>query len=134
VVVILNEKNKNLTSFNEMDDSKHREISSKGGKASGISRSFQSAFRKKVKDNPELFDELRDVVIEKALSGDPKFMELFIDLMGESVQRESLKLKRKEIRIKEQELKAKADEKEASGSFEDVIVSAYEKRMKNDNK
>lgn len=128
----MNEKNKNLTSFNEMPESEHKKISSKGGKASGISRSFQASFRKKVKDNPELFDELRDVVIEKALGGDPKFMELFIDIMGESVQRESLKIKRKEIKIKEQELKQVEEASKSNSSFENAILEAYEKRVKDD--
>lgn len=79
------------------------EEQSKGGKASGISRGFKSALKRKYKENPELYGELIDMLTDEALIGkNLKAAEMLIDLMGESVQRETLVLKKKEIKIKEE--------------------------------
>lgn len=108
VVVKLNDNN--LIPFSERTESEQREIRSKGGKASGISRGFKSAFKNKAKKNPELFDELIDTLSDMALSGDLKAIDMLIDLMGESVQRETLALKRKELKLKEEAAKTKKPE------------------------
>lgn len=78
----------------------------KGGKASGISRSFKSALKKKFKENPELYEELIDMLTDEALTErNLKAADMLIDLMGESVQRENHALKRKELKLKEDAVK-----------------------------
>lgn len=74
----------------------------KGGRASGISRNFKGAVKRKLKDNPELFDQIADMLLNKTLAGDMKAFDALMDLTGESVQRESLALKRQELKLKEQ--------------------------------
>lgn len=79
----------------------------KGGKASGVSRSFKSALKKKFKENPELYDGIIDMLADEALLGrNLKAADMLLDLMGESVQRESLALKRKELKLKEDAAKS----------------------------
>lgn len=74
----------------------------KGGRASGISRNFKGAVKRKLKDNPDLFDQIADMLLNKTLAGDMKAFDALMDLTGESVQRESLALKRQELKLKEQ--------------------------------
>ena len=100
-VVNLNEKN--LIPFSERTESEQREIRSKGGKASGVARGFRSALKSRLKAHPELYGSIIDTLTDKALSGDLKAVEMLVDLVGESVQRENLKLKRKELALKEKE-------------------------------
>ena len=86
----------------------------KGGKASGVSRSFKSALKVKLKANPELYDDVVDMLADEALNGrNLKAVEMMLDLMGESAQREALAIKRKELRLKE-----KAAKSESSGMQE----------------
>jgi hypothetical protein len=120
-VVILN--NENLIPLSKRTKSEQREIQSKGGKASGISRSFKSALKKKFKENPELYEELIDMLTDEALTGrNLKAADMLIDLMGESVQRENHALKRKELKLKEDAVKGiteKAEEPTLYKALED---------------
>lgn len=143
---------KNLIPFDKMPKSEHKKLSSKGGVQSGKTRSLKAKMKKlmaldvaddEIKGMLEAFGiEETDMgtamlfmQLWKAVrTGDTNAYRAVMETVGESVRHEELAIKKKELRVKEAELKAKADEKEASGSFEDVIVSAYEKRMKNDNK
>lgn len=85
----------------------------KGGKASGISRSFKSALKKKFKENPELYEKLIDMLTDEALTGrNLKAADMLIDLMGESVQRENQALKRKELKLKEDAVKGVPEKSE----------------------
>lgn len=61
--------NENLIPLSKRTKSEQREIQSKGGKASGISRSFKSALKKKFKENPELYEELINMLTDEALTG-----------------------------------------------------------------
>lgn len=81
------------------------EEQSRGGKASGVSRSFKSALKNKLKANPELYDDVVDMLADEALNGNLKAVEMMLDLMGESAQREALAIKRKELRLKEKAAK-----------------------------
>ncbi len=92
---------KNLIPLNKRTKSEQREIAKKGGKASGAARSFKSAVKAKLKEQPELFGEITDMLTAEALSGNLKALEMLLDLSGESIQRESLKLKAKELKLKE---------------------------------
>ena len=101
----------NLIPLSNRTKSEQREIQSKGGKASGISRSFKSAIRKKFKENPDLYDELIDMLTNEALiAQNLKAVDMLLDLTGESVQRETLALKRKELKLKEQAAKTQEPE------------------------
>ena len=80
------------------------EAGRKGGKASGISRNFKGALKKRLKDNPETMDKIIDSLVSQAENGDIKAVECLIDLNGESVQRETLSLKKKELKLKEKAL------------------------------
>ncbi|MGN0613710.1 MAG: hypothetical protein ACI4JB_07385 [Porcipelethomonas sp.] len=105
---------KNLIPLSKRTKSEQREIQSKGGKASGISRSFKSAIKKKFKENPELYGDLIDMLTDEALEEkNLKAAEMLVDLMGESVQRETLALKRKELKLRESSIHS-----DSSGSKE----------------
>lgn len=102
---------KNLIPLSKRTKSEQREIQSKGGKASGVSRSFKSALKKKYKENPELYGELVDMLTDEALfEKNLKAAEMLIDLMGESVQRETLALKKKELKMKEEAANSTPDD------------------------
>lgn len=106
----------------------------KGGIASGVSRNLKGAVKKELKKNPALLDDIVQMLKDEAFNKrNLKAAEMLIDLMGESVQRETLALRKKEVKLKEAELKKAQKEKEPACSFEDIIVSAYEKRKNNDN-
>lgn len=97
----------NLIPLNKRSKAEQREIQSKGGKASGISRGFRSAVKKRLKDNPELIDEIIDSLIDAATSEhDLKATELLIELAGESARQQDLKLKRQELKIKKENAEA----------------------------
>lgn len=83
----------------------------KGGKASGVSRSFKSALKVKLKANPKLYDDVVDMLADEALNGrNLKAVEMMLDLMGESAQREALAIKRKELRLKEKAAKSESSD------------------------
>ena len=106
--------NENLIPFSKRSTSEVREAGAKGGKASGVARSFKSALKVKLKANPELYDDVVDMLADEALNGrNLKAVEMMLDLMGESAQREALAIKRKELRLKE-----KAAKSESSGTQE----------------
>ena len=102
-VVVVN--NENLIPLNKRTKSEQREIQSKGGKASGISRNFKGAIKNKLKENPEFFGQVAEMLFNETLSGNLKALDALVDLSGESVQREMLALKKKELKLKEEALK-----------------------------
>lgn len=77
----------------------------KGGRASGISRSFRSAVKKRLKSSPELFPEIIDMLITKTLDGDLKAFELLLELAGESPKQMEISLKKRELKLKEESMK-----------------------------
>lgn len=97
---------KNLIPFNKRTESEQREISSKGGKASGISRSFRSATKKHLKEHPELFDKIISMLERMSLEGDLKALDLLLELSGESPKQMELALKKRELKLKENAVKA----------------------------
>ncbi|MGN1036266.1 MAG: hypothetical protein ACI4PX_00680 [Ruminococcus sp.] len=100
------------------------EAGRKGGKASAISRNFVSALKKRLKDNPETMDKIIDSLVSQAENGDIKAVECLIDLNGESVQRESLKIKSKELKLKEKALQNSTPEPEKE---EPLLYNALER-------
>lgn len=78
------------------------EEQSRGGRASGISRSFRSATKRRLKEHPELFEEIVTMLTDKTLGGDLKALELLLELSGESPKQMELAIKRRELKLKEQ--------------------------------
>lgn len=94
---------KNLVLNSERTPEERREIARKGGKASGVSRSFRSAVKKRIRENPELINEMIDSLIEMATEEhDLKAMELLIELAGESPRQMEIKIKQQELKIKKE--------------------------------
>ncbi|MDE5884879.1 MAG: hypothetical protein K2H29_07395 [Oscillospiraceae bacterium] len=98
----------NLIPLNQRTKSEQREIAKKGGIASGISRSFRSATKKRLREHPELFEEIITMLIEKSLDGDLKAFELVLELSGESPKQMELALKKRELKLKEQAMQTGA--------------------------
>ncbi len=88
------------------------EAGRKGAKASAITRNFVGALKRRLKDNPETMENIIDSLVEQAENGDIKAVECLIDLNGESVQREALKLKAKELKLKQKALQKGSPELE----------------------
>ncbi|MDE5763763.1 MAG: hypothetical protein K2I00_02210 [Ruminococcus sp.] len=76
----------------------------KGGIASGISRNFRGAMKKRIRDNPELIDMILDALEEKACSGDLKALEMMLELVGESPRQMEIALKKKELKLREKQI------------------------------
>lgn len=94
---------KNLIPNSERTPEERREIARKGGKASGISRGFRSAVKKRIRENPELIENIIDELFEMAIEGrDLKAMEMLIDLNGESPRQQEIKIKQKDLKIKQE--------------------------------
>lgn len=84
------------------------EEQSRGGKASAVSRSFRSATKKRLREHPELFNEIITMLMEKSLDGDLKAFELVLELSGESPKQMELALKKRELKMKEQAMQTGA--------------------------
>lgn len=84
------------------------EEQSRGGKASAVSRSFRSATKKRLREHPELFEEIITMLIDKTLNGDLKALELLLELFGESPKQMELALKKRELKLKEQAIQSGA--------------------------
>lgn len=95
---------------------------SKASKNSCTTKSFKRELMRKVHENPELISSIVDTIIEKAQDGDAKAWEVLIDLMGESVKREELKLKKKELRLKEKQLSGDTSENDMVKNWVNAVV------------
>lgn len=81
----------NLTSFNKMDAKKKKEIQSKGGKASGVSKRKRKAFKEDLLEALEVIQEnglsAQDKgiasLLTKFMDGDLKAFEIVRDTVGE---------------------------------------------------
>lgn len=94
---------KNLIPFEQRTESEQREIRSKGGKNSGISRGFRSSVKKRIREHPELIENMIDALFDMAIDGhDLRAMELLIELCGESARQMEIKIKQKELKIKQE--------------------------------
>ena len=91
------------------DEEATREAGRKGGIASGVSRNFRGAMKRRIRDNPELIDKMLDSLEEKACGGDFKALELILELVGESPKQIEIGLKKKELKLKEK-LVSKSDD------------------------
>lgn len=78
-----------------------RERGRKGGKASGIQRSFRKAVRKYIQDNPASIDDIVKRLFVQAINGDLKAISLLIELNDESIRQQEIILRERELLIKE---------------------------------
>ena len=82
-------------------------IAREGGKASGVSRSFKAALKKRLKENPEERDEIISVLFEKAFEErNLKAIDMILAL-GEEQETE---LDKKMKRAKLEKIKAETEE------------------------
>ena len=89
---------KNLTPFSARSVSEARENGRKGGIASGVSRSFRSAVKKRVREHPELIEDIVETLITMAIDEhDLKAVELLVELAGESPRQMEIKIKQQEL-------------------------------------
>ena len=150
-MVILDEKGlNNLVPFNKMTEEQRKKVASNGGKKSARIRSIRAKMRKlisydvadeEIKGLLQLFGieetdfgtALAFMQLYKAVrTGDTQAYKAVMETLGETVRNEELELKKKEIKLKEQELKQAEEANRSTSSFEDAIIAAYEKRMKDD--
>ena len=90
------------------DDEATRTAGRNGGIASGISRNLKGALKRRIKDDPDVLDDVVDSLIRQAKNGDVKAVEVIADLNGESVRREELAFKKKLSREEKSSGKAAA--------------------------
>lgn len=105
-VVTLNDSN--LIPNSERTPSELREMARKGGKASGISRSFSALWKKRVREHPELLEQLLDNLLEMAMNNDAKAYALLMEMGGESVRSQELALRKQELKLKKQQMQNSA--------------------------
>lgn len=100
----------NLIPFNKRTESEQREIASSGGKASGRARGFRAAFKKRVRENPDLIYELLDALHTEVVGGNVRAMELEMELTGESMDEQEKKLRKAQVeKLKADTERIKAD-------------------------
>ena len=98
----------NLIPNSERTPSELREMARKGGKASGISRSFSALWKKRVREHPELLEQLLDNLLEMAMNNDAKAYALLMEMGGESVRSQELALRKQELKLKKQQMQNSA--------------------------
>ena len=96
---------KNLIQNQNRTPSERRENARKAGKASGVSRGFRAAFKKRIMVNPSLIDDVLDALHDEATSGNVKAIQLEIELRGEGNDEQDKKLKKAQL----EKLKADTD-------------------------
>lgn len=99
----MNDENLNKQGRFRPDDEATKEAGRKGGIASGVARSFRSAVKKRLKEHPEHIEEICTMLIEKALDGDMKALELLLELHGESPKQMEIALKKKDLKLREKQ-------------------------------
>lgn len=100
----------NLIPFNKRTESEQRDIARKGGKASGRARGFRAAFKKRVRENPGLIDDLLDALHSEVVGGNVRAMELEMELTGEGMDEQEKKLRRAQVeKLKADTERVKAD-------------------------
>lgn len=77
----------------------------KGGKASGAVRGFRAAFKKRMRENPELIDAVLDALEAAVDEGNVNAIKLALELSGEGYDDLDKKLKRAQI----EKIKAETD-------------------------
>ncbi len=85
-MIYLADKKANLVRFDEMPKDKLRELSKKGGKASGVARQERRALKDELSvllSSGDVQQRLCTALIDKATSGDPRAFQILRDTLGE---------------------------------------------------
>ena len=139
----------NLIPFNERTEEEQRKIQRKGGIASGKARREKADLKKKVNDilamdvfSPQLKEALEEkglnatnqtaiatVLLQKALKGDMRAIELFAKLNSNEGTKDKLDKKEQKERIKAMQLENKKREQALEGGVasEDIMSDYFDK-------
>lgn len=139
----------NLIPFNERTEEEQRKIQRKGGIASGKARREKADLKKKVNDilamdvfSPQLKEALEEkglnatnqtaiatVLLQKALKGDMRAIELLAKMNGNEGTKDNLDKKEQKERIKAQQLENKKREQQLEGNVvsEDIMSDYFDK-------
>lgn len=139
----------NLIPFNERTEEEQRKIQRKGGIASGKARREKADLKKKVNQilemdvfSPQLKEMLEEkglsatnqtavatVLLQKALKGDMRAIELLAKMNGNEGTKDKLDKKEQKERIKAQQLENKKREQALEGNVasEDIMADYFEK-------
>ena len=139
----------NLIPFNERTEEEQRKIQRKGGIASGKARREKADFKKKVNEilsmdvfSPQLKEMLEEkglsatnqtavvtVLLQKALKGDMRAIELLAKMNGNEGTKDNLDKKEQKERIKAQQLEnqKKAQALEGNVVSEDIMSDYFDK-------
>ena len=96
---------KNLIQNQNRTPSELRENARKAGKASGRARGFRAAFKKRIRENPDMIDDILNALHDEASSGNVKAIQLEMELHGEGDDEQDKKLKKAQL----EKLKADTD-------------------------
>ena len=140
---------KNLIPLNERTKNEQREIQRKGGIASGAKRREKADLKKKVNEilamdvfSPQLKETLEEkglsatnqtavvtVLLQKALKGDMRAIELLAKMNGNEGTKDALDKKEQKERVKAMQLENKKREQALEGGMasEDIMADYFEK-------
>lgn len=79
----------NLIPFSERTESERRELARKAGKASGVSRSFKAAIKKKLYGKGGCIDDVVESAINEAMKGNVQALNFLRDTVGEKPKDEA---------------------------------------------
>lgn len=141
--------NENLIPLNERTKDEQRKIQKKGGIASGRVRREKADLKKKVNDilamdvfSPQLKEALEEkglnatnqtaiatVLLQKALKGDMRAIELLAKMNGNEGTKDNLDKKEQKERVKAMQLENKKREQALEGGMasEDIMADYFEK-------
>nr|DAI46129.1 MAG TPA: hypothetical protein [Caudoviricetes sp.] len=139
----------NLIPFNERTKEEQRKIQRKGGIASGKARREKADLKKKVNEilamdvfSPQLKETLEEkglsatnqtavvtVLLQKALKGDMRAIELLAKMNGNEGTKDNLDKKEQKERVKAMQLENKKREQALEGNIasEDIMADYFEK-------
>lgn len=139
----------NLIPLNERTKNEQREIQRKGGIASGAKRREKADLKKKVNEilamdvfSPQLKETLEEkglsatnqtavvtVLLQKALKGDMRAIELLAKMNGNEGTKDNLDKKEQKERVKAMQLENKKREQALEGNIasEDIMADYFEK-------
>lgn len=139
----------NLIPFNERTEKEQRKIQRKGGIASGKARREKADLKKKVNQilemdvfSPQLKEMLEEkglsatnqtaiatVLLQKALKGDMRAIELLAKMNGNEGTKDALDKKEQKERVKAMQLENKKREQALEGNVasEDIMADYFEK-------
>ena len=139
----------NLIPFNERTEEEQRKIQRKGGIASGKARREKADLKKKVNQilemdvfSPQLKEMLEEkglsatnqtavatVLLQKALKGDMRAIELLAKMNGNEGTKDKLDQKEQKERVKAMQLENKKREQALEGGMasEDIMADYFEK-------